>query len=54
MLKLKAKELAENVHYEGFTASSDWLEKIGKRYQIIFGAVCDEGTSLNNEDMVAL
>ncbi|BFG05028.1 major centromere autoantigen B [Drosophila madeirensis] len=41
LVRTKAKEIAEHLGHEGFSASGGWLQKWRRRHNIIFNATCE-------------
>jgi predicted DNA-binding protein YlxM (UPF0122 family) len=53
LLKSKAKEIAERLGYNKFSASDGWLHKFRNRHNIKFKAVSGEAAIVNSEDVQA-
>ncbi|XP_045463820.1 tigger transposable element-derived protein 6-like [Harmonia axyridis] len=51
IIQSKAKEIANNLAYKDFSASSGWLEKFRRRHNIAFKAISGEASSVNPIDV---
>lgn len=51
LIRSKAKEVAEQLRYQNFNASSGWLERFKKRHNITFRTISGESASVNPNDV---
>lgn len=51
ILKSKAIEIAEKLHYENFNASDGWLQRFRQRHSITFKCISGEAASVNQDDV---
>lgn len=51
LIRSKAKEIADQLNYPDFNASSGWLERFKQRHNISFKSVSGEGASVNVDDV---
>ncbi|XP_065357188.1 tigger transposable element-derived protein 4-like [Calliphora vicina] len=52
LIRSKAKEIAENMNFADFSASSGWLERFKKRHNISFRTISGEAASVNQNDVI--
>lgn len=53
IIRSKAKEIAESLGNETFTASAGWLEKFLKRHKISFKSISGEAASVSTADVLS-
>lgn len=51
LIRSKAKEIAEQLKYEKFSASSGWLERFKKRHSITYRMISGESANVNLDDV---
>lgn len=49
ILKVKAYQLARNLHIENFKCLMGWLDRFKNRHNIPFGRICGEAKDVNRE-----
>ena len=52
IVSAKAKEIAEKIDYNGFSALGWWLQKWRKRHNIAFKCISEEAADVTPEDVM--